>query len=207
MSDCGIVLVADRDRETRRLIEDLVARLGLESLAVDSGEAALAAVDGVAPALAVVEVELPGLSGLAVLESLHDRFGSGVPVILLSAERASPLDRAAGLMLGADDYVVKPADPTELVARIRRSLRRSGSLQSSSAGARRAEPDPGLSPREQEILALMAGGLSQPEIADQLVISSRTVATHIQRILAKLGVHSRTQALAEAFRLGLVSVM
>jgi DNA-binding NarL/FixJ family response regulator len=206
VSDCGKVLVIDGDREMRRVIAELLARVGFETISADSGEAALAAVDSTRPALAVIEVELPGMSGLAVLETLHDRFGEDVPVILLSAEHGSALDRAAGLMLGADDYLAKPADLTELSARIRRSLRRSGSLETRNHRSRRRAADPGLSPREHEILAMLADGLSQPEIAQQLVISSKTVATHIQRILAKLGAHSRTQALAHAYRLGLVAV-
>ena len=61
-----------------------------------------------------------------------------------------------------------------------------------------------LSPREHEILALLAGGKTQKQIAAALVISPRTVATHIQHLLAKLGVHSRAQAVALAFQSGLV---
>jgi DNA-binding NarL/FixJ family response regulator len=204
VSDCGTALVVDRDRETRRLIEDVVALIGLASRSADTGEAALAAVEGTELALAVVEVELPGLNGFAVLQGLHEKFGEDLPVILVSSKHGGSLDRAAGLMLGADDYVVKPLDPTELGARVRRSLRRSDSLPHTSRASRRREPDLGLSPREHEILSLLAGGLSQSDIATRLVISPKTVATHIQRVLSKLGVRSRTQALAEAYRRGLV---
>ncbi len=64
--------------------------------------------------------------------------------------------------------------------------------------------DSGLSPREREILGLLAEGRTQSQIADELVISSKTVATHIQHVLSKLGVHTRAQAVAMAFRKGLV---
>jgi DNA-binding NarL/FixJ family response regulator len=203
MNDCGIVLVVDRDQRTRQLVADLAGRAGFDTRGADTGEAAMAALDGTQPALAIVEVELAGLSGLAVMEGLHEAFGGRLPVILVSSKHNSALDRAAGLMLGADDYIVKPLDPTELSARMRRSLARS----SYGAGSRAPSRDSGLSPREHEILALLASGLSQPDIARQLVISPKTVGTHIQRILSKLGVRSRTQALAEAYRLGIVPVV
>jgi DNA-binding NarL/FixJ family response regulator len=205
VSDCGTVLVVDRDRETRRLVEELVGRIGLVSRASDTGEAALASLDGVRPELAVVEVELPGLNGLAVLQVLHERFGSDLPVILTSSKHGAAFDRAAGLMLGADDYVVKPLDPTELSARMRRSLRRSGSRHRNGEAPDSDRADPGLSPREHEIVTLLADGLDQNEIAAELVISPKTVATHIQNLLAKLGVRSRAQAVAEAYRRGLVN--
>ena len=202
MNDCGIVLVVDRDQRTRQLVADLAGRAGFDTRGADTGEAAMAALDGAQPALAIVEVELAGLSGLAVMEGLHEAFGGSLPVILVSSKHSGALDRAAGLMLGADDYVVKPLDPTELSARMRRSLARSGY----GVGTRTVSRDSGLSPREHEILALLASGLSQPDIAQRLVISPKTVGTHIQRILSKLGVRSRTQALAEAYRLGIVPV-
>ena len=123
-------------------------------------------------------------------------------MILVASDRTEPLDRVAGLLLGADDYLAKPVDGGELLARMRRSLRRNGS--SSAAPHHGPASDPNLSPRELEILALLAQGKTQQEIAETLVISSKTVATHIQHLLSKLGVHSRAQAVAIAFRLGLV---
>ncbi|HSG13233.1 MAG TPA: response regulator transcription factor, partial [Gaiellaceae bacterium] len=128
------------------------------------------------------------------------------PVILVSAERTDALDRTAGLLLGADDYLAKPVDRGELLARARRSLRRSGagSKTANGNGHARASGEPSLSPREQEILSLLAEGKTQRDIAAALVISPKTVSTHIQHLLAKLGVNSRAQAVAAAYRLGLV---
>jgi DNA-binding NarL/FixJ family response regulator len=126
-----------------------------------------------------------------------------MPVILLASDRNDPLDRVAGLLLGADDYLAKPVDRGELLARVRRSLRRSA-LPANGNGNGAPRGVLALSPREHEILALLAGGKTQGEIARELVISSKTVATHIQHLLAKLGVHSRAQAVARAYRLGLV---
>ena len=90
--------------------------------------------------------------------------------------------------------------PEELVARVRRALTRSAELGRTNGAATN-----GLTPREREVLSLLAEGLTQDEIADRLVISPKTVATHIQRILGKLDVRSRARrAVARAYRLGLV---
>ncbi|HSE81557.1 MAG TPA: response regulator transcription factor [Gaiellaceae bacterium] len=124
-------------------------------------------------------------------------FGKSLPVFFLSGIRVEPFDRAAGLLVGADDYIVKPFDPDEFLARVRRHL---------APKARRSEAQPtanGLTAREHEVLRLLAEGLNQTEIAERLVISPKTVATHIQHVLEKLGVHSRAQAVAAAHRRGL----
>lgn len=204
MGDCGLILLIDHDRETRALVEGLIARLGYGVRVAASGEEALALLEGDRPAIAIVEVELPGLNGLAVLEELHSAFGGDLPVILTTAKKDTPLDRTAGLLLGADDYLVKPLNPAELSARIRRLLRQSEVAAGNGVGNRTRNGDFNLSPREHEILALLADGKTQREIAAALFISPKTVGTHIQRLLAKLGVHSRAQAVAVAYREGLV---
>jgi DNA-binding NarL/FixJ family response regulator len=203
MSDCGALLVVDCDQETRRFIAAHAERLGLACRTADSGESALAAAEDEEPALAVIEVELPGLNGLGLLQALHERFES-LPVILVSSNYADPVGRAAGLMLGADDYLVKPLDPTELMARIQRSLCRSG--RRATDGRRNARPSElvRLSAREREVLTLLAQGNTQKQIAAVLVLSPKTIATHIQNVFRKLGVHSRAQAVAAAYRDGLV---
>jgi DNA-binding NarL/FixJ family response regulator len=157
------------------------------------------------PVLAIVEVELPGpTNGLEFLRELHSEYGARIPVILVSAERTAPLDHVAGLLLGADDYVSKPFDEGELLARVRRSLSRSEATNAIGKHQVVRRVEVALSPRESEILGLMSEGLGQAEIARKLVLSPKTVGTHIQHILSKLGVHSRAQAVAEAYRLGLV---
>jgi two-component system nitrate/nitrite response regulator NarL len=202
MGDCGKILVIDHDDATRAAALHVAGRLGYEISVAESAELLFQELDGDRPALAIVEVELPGAtSGLELLRELHDRFGDELPVILVSAERNTPIDRVAGLMLGADDYIAKPLDHGELLARVRRSLRRSNGNGTSNG---KAKPETSLSPREREILILLAEGKTQLQIAATLVISPKTVATHIQHLLSKLGVHSRAQAVALAFQLGLV---
>ena len=205
MGDCGKILVVDHDDATRAAAVHVAVRLGYEVSAAENAELLFERLDGDRPALAIVEVELLGsTNGLDLLRELHARFGDDLPVILVSAERNTPIDRVAGLLIGADDYIAKPVDPGELLARIRRSLRRVGIPAGSGNGNRPPMTDANLSAREREILALLAKGRSQSEIAASLVISPKTVATHIQHLLGKLGVHSRAQAVAMAFQLGLV---
>lgn len=202
MGDCGKILVVDHDDATRAAAVHVAARLGYEVNAAEDAELLFERLDGERLVLAIVEVELPGsTNGLDLLRELHARFGDDLPVILVSADRNTPLDRVAGLLIGADDYIAKPLDRGELLARVRRSLRRSNGNGRSNG---KADSDTTLSPREREILALLAAGKTQKEIASTLVISSKTVATHIQHLLSKLGVHSRAQAVATAFQLGLV---
>jgi DNA-binding NarL/FixJ family response regulator len=186
------ILVVDDDPGIRALVGGLLGRVGYQVREASDGAAAITAARRERPALVVLDVELPVVSGYEVYRELRDRYGDGLPVLFLSGARTEPYDRAAGLMLGADDYVVKPFDPGELLARIRRLVTHSVPTASDSGST--------LTAREREVLALLAEGLEQTDIAKKLFISPKTVATHIQRILAKLGVHSRAQAVAMAHR-------
>jgi DNA-binding NarL/FixJ family response regulator len=152
----------------------------------------------------LLDVRLWPTSGYEVHRELTDRYAGSIPVIFISGERTEPYDRAAGLLLGADDYLVKPVDPDELVARVRRSLRsrRNGNGHVPVP----TEPFAELTTREREVLTLLADGMSTKQIANELVISPRTIGTHVQHILGKLGVHSRAQAVAFAHRGGLADV-
>jgi DNA-binding NarL/FixJ family response regulator len=204
MGNCGTILVVDHDDATRAAAVDAVVRLGYRAVEAENAALALEHLQD-RPALAIVEVELPGAtSGLELLRELHAAYGEVLPVILVSSERTAPLDHVAGLLIGADDYVSKPFDSGELLARVRRSLSRSATPSNGKRNGT-SNGDVNLSPRELEILGLLSQGLSQTEIAERLVLSPKTVGTHIQHVLSKLGVHSRAQAVVEAYRLGLVS--
>jgi DNA-binding NarL/FixJ family response regulator len=208
---CGTILIVDHDEKSRSAAARVAVRLGYDASAAENAELGLEGLENERPALAIIEVELPGaMSGLELLDELHDRFDDDLPVILVSAKRTAPLDRVAGLLLGADDYVLKPFDAGELMARVRRSLRR-GATNGAFSGNGAASANDGnqngevcLSPREREILTLLTQGKTQKQIAAELVISPKTVATHIQHLLGKLGVNSRAQAVAAAYRRGLV---
>jgi two-component system, NarL family, nitrate/nitrite response regulator NarL len=193
----SFILVVDRDPAAGHEIADLLGGVGLETRTATSGEDALAVATGRRPQAVLLEVRLPGVCGYEVLRELRHRYGEKLPIMFVSGERVEPCDRVAGLLLGADDYLVKPFAPDELIARVQRLLVRSAS---DDPGALQSK----LTRREEEVLQLLALGRTQAEIASELVISSSTVASHIEHILEKLGVHSRAQAVALALRGGLV---
>jgi DNA-binding NarL/FixJ family response regulator len=200
-SSYGPILIVDDDPATRELVTTVVEGSGYPTVSAESGEAALIAIGDREPSLVLLDVRLPGVSGYEVCRQLRERFGLRLPIIFLSGERIEPHDRVAGLLIGADDYVVKPFFPEELAARVRSLLARSGAYQAAGVGTGETA---NLTERERQVLQLLAEGLTQTAIAAELYISPKTVGTHIQRILTKLGVHSRAEAVASAFRLRLV---
>jgi DNA-binding NarL/FixJ family response regulator len=197
---CGSILVVDDDPGVRALIVSVLDAAGHAVREASSATEALAAASEEAPVLALLDVCLPRVGGYSLLRDLRNLVDPELPVIFISGERTDPLDSASGLFLGADDYIVKPFHPEELRARVERLLPRVAAP--ATPEPRGVETD--LTPREYEVLVLLAYGLDQDAIADELVISDKTVETHIQRILSKLDVHSRAQAVAAAHCEGLV---
>jgi DNA-binding NarL/FixJ family response regulator len=196
----------DADAETRLLLHDVFDRAGFVVREASDAQEALRLVEEHDPDAVILEVATRGTTGYGLCRLLRARFGEQLPIVFVSGDRVESLDRTAGLLLGADDYIVKPFDPDELLARVQRLFVRSNknhAIRSPGAeGDRRTHL--GLTPRESQILELLVDGLNQAQIAQRLVISPNTVATHIQRILVKLGVHNRAQAVASAVREGLV---
>jgi DNA-binding NarL/FixJ family response regulator len=199
-----LILVVDRNTGTRSQVARLLERMGYETQQAQNGREALETARQVQPALVLLEINLTEVSGYEVCRELRDRFGDDIAIIFLSGDRTEPYDRVAGLLLGADDYIVKPFDEGELLARVRSALRHSAvPPNNGSQGDPAAEA---LTSREREVLKLLARGLTQADIARKLVISPKTVGGHIQRVLTKLGVHSRAQAVALAHEQGLADV-
>jgi DNA-binding NarL/FixJ family response regulator len=194
----SIVVVVDDDRSCRKFLLSILQRAGYAATGFASAEEAQAAIAVKRPAVVLTDVQLPGVSGYELCREVKNEYGNEVAVIIVSGDRAEAFDRAAGILLGADDYIVKPFDSGELLARVWRLAGRTNGKKRAS-DARPGEMD-ALSAREREVLDLLASGFDQDEIARALFISPKTVATHIQRILAKLGVHNRTQAVALALR-------
>lgn len=205
MRACKTVLVVDDGENFRAFARAILERAGLVVEVAADGEEALQSIARAEPDLVLLDVCLPRMSGYEIHRQLRERYGEALPVIFVSGVRIDAYDRVAGLLLGADDYLAKPFDPDELVARVRRSLQR-------TRRAPEVEPDAAellaeLTPREREVLALLASGRSAKQVARQLVISPRTLGTHVQNILRKLGVNTRTQAVAIAHRAGLATAL
>jgi DNA-binding NarL/FixJ family response regulator len=185
------ILLVDDDEGMRALLTEVFSAAGFATPTAASGEEALELAASDKPALVVLDVSLPGCSGYEVCSRLRQTFGQTIGIVFLSGERTESLDRVAGLLLGADDYMTKPFAPDELVARVRSVLRRAHEAPSQVSG---------LTRRELQVLRLLADGQAQAEIASELVISTKTVGTHIEHILSKLDVRSRAQAVALAYR-------
>ncbi|MBI2828877.1 MAG: response regulator transcription factor [Acidobacteria bacterium] len=118
------ILVAEDDRDIAELVAHYLKKAGWSAHVASAGDQALAYIRNHPVDVVVLDLMLPGMSGLDVCQALRaDRATAGVPVIMLTA-RAEEADRVKGLELGADDYVVKPFSPNELVARIRALVRR-----------------------------------------------------------------------------------
>jgi DNA-binding response OmpR family regulator len=116
-----MILVVEDEAKIARLVSDYLEHAGFDVTVAGDGEVALASARRFKPDLVVLDLGLPGRDGLDVARTL--RRTSGVPIVMLTA-RGDETDRIVGLELGADDYVVKPFSPKELVARVRAVLRR-----------------------------------------------------------------------------------
>jgi DNA-binding response OmpR family regulator len=118
----GTVLIVEDDRNTAALVSTYLERDGFSTLVVHDGGRAIEAAAACRPVFVILDVMLPGMDGWEICRTL--RKTSDVPILMLTA-REEELDRVAGLAMGADDYVVKPFSPRELVERVKAILRRS----------------------------------------------------------------------------------
>jgi two-component system nitrate/nitrite response regulator NarL len=206
------VLIADDHPLYREALEQAITRRAdLELVAaVPDGGAALEQIRELDPDVAVLDMRMPGLRGLDVVEALS-RDGPRTRVLMLSAALESSVVYAA-VAAGAAGYWSKDAsrdaicDAIAAVARGEKVL--DPSLQSgvfSEIHTREVDTDrPVLTPREHEILALIATGMSAPAIGEQIFLSVATVKTHLAHVYEKLGVNDRAAAVAEAMRRGLL---
>ncbi len=124
MSGQAILIVED-DREIRSLLVDFLAREGYEAIGAEDGPAMDRALARLRPDLVVLDVMLPGEDGLSICRRLRAK--GSLPILMLTA-KGEDIDRIVGLELGADDYLPKPFNPRELLARIRAILRRVSSV-------------------------------------------------------------------------------
>lgn len=202
------VILADDHPLTR---EGLRSYLEHESDIQLVGEAA----DGIAawdlierelPDVALLDIRMPGEDGISLARKVRER-KLPIAVLMLTTYDAQQYVLAA-LRAGAKGYVLKTATPDDLIQAIRTVA--SGGVYldrevSSSVKAVDFMPE-SLSPREQEVLLLAGRGLSSKEVASQLIISERTVQTHLASIYDKLGARNKTEALLLALKYGVVTL-
>jgi DNA-binding response OmpR family regulator len=201
------ILVVDDDPNILQLVRMYLEKEGYEVTTAERGDAAVEAFRKNPPALMVLDVMLPGMDGWQVCREV--RRTSNIPIIMLTA-KGETFDKVLGLELGADDYVVKPFEPKELIARIKAVARR---YQSGDAAPAKEVSFPGLTvnisrysviyagneidmpPKELEVLYYLASHKNQVFTRQQLLEQvwgydffgdSRTVDVHIKRLREKL---------------------
>ena len=199
----GKILIVDDDTNICELLRLYIEKEGFEASIANDGETALKMFDSVNPDLILLDIMLPGVSGYELMEYIQP---TGTPVIFLTA-KGMLADRVRGLRMGADDYMVKPFEPLELLARVESVLRRagrgSGLLRAFDVvvdpTARRVEKNGvpvALTPREFDLLVLLLRNQGIALYRDVMYervwggeeeAGSRTLDLHIQRLRKKLG--------------------
>jgi DNA-binding NarL/FixJ family response regulator len=209
------LLIADDHRVVReglRLVLTLDPELEVVGEAGD-GEEAVRLAREVRPDLVLMDLQMPVLDGIAATESIRREVPETEVLVLTSVlEDVSVL---GAIHAGAIGYVHKDTDGTELRRAVKAAA--AGQVQLSPAatqwllqemrGDQTAEASrtaPSLTERELEVLQLLAQGFSNADVSRALGVGDNTVKTHVRNVLAKLGVHSRTQAVLQAQRLGIV---
>ena len=208
------VLIADDHavvRQGLRTFLDLQADIDVVGEAAD-GEEAVAAAAEHAPDVILLDLVMPVLDGVGALRRLREVVPAARVIVLTSFGEDERLFTA--LRAGAVGYLLKDVEPAELVRGIRTAHAGQSPLspavaarvveELASGGSRGASADE-LTPRELEVLCLIARGNSNKRIALELGVAEKTVKTHVSHVLAKLGLSDRTQAALYAVREGLVS--
>ncbi|NWG06670.1 MAG: response regulator transcription factor [Chloroflexi bacterium] len=179
-----------------------------------SGKQALGLVESLKPDVVIMDITLPDISGIDATRQIKKLFPEVAVVALTIHEDQQYFFEM--LQAGASGYVPKRAAPDDLITAIRAAHRGETYIYPSLAKllvsdflARGGEEDAketisGLTPREQEVLALLADGRTNDEIAELLTISSHTVARHRENLMGKLGLHSRSELVKYAIRKGLI---
>jgi DNA-binding NarL/FixJ family response regulator len=217
MTDLVRVLIADDDDLLRAGLKAVLSSdptIELVGEAAD-GRAAIEQVRALVPDVVLMDVRMPGLDGIAATRELTATAAASKVVMLTTFEEDEYI--FGGLAAGAAGFLLKRTSPEELIAAIhtvaagdallspsvtKRVITEMAQAPRRDAGAR--ERLDALTPREQEVLALIGRGLSNGEIASELVVEESTVKTHVKRILQKLQLRDRVHAVIVAYESGLV---
>lgn len=193
------LLLIDDDPNLILLVKDYLELRGYEVTTAKNGREALRVLEKSIPNLIICDVMMPEMDGYAFVKRVRDNpQTSYLPVLFLSA-KGQIQDRVTGLNTGADVYMIKPFEPDELVAQIEASLKQASRMMQKQSNPLEGELsvqvpfDVDLTPTETKVIQLVAKGMSNREIADDLSVSQRTVESHVSNMLGKTGLNNRTE--------------
>ena len=191
-----MVMVVDDDSGVRNVMRILLKSVGLEATLYASAQEFLAAWQPAQPGCLVLDIRMPGMSGLELQQQLNLR-GAVVPVIFMTGHGDIPMAVEA-MQHGAFDFLQKPFRDQDLLDRIQRAIARDAELRVSlGEHARIKSYLETLTPREREVLDLMTQGKQNKAIAQDLGVSPRTVEIHRARVMEKMN----AQSVAELVRM------
>jgi FixJ family two-component response regulator len=187
-----LVHLIDDDRAVRESLALLIGTVGLRTQAWSDPQAFVAGFDRSGIGAIVLDVRMPGISGLAVLDTLVAQ-GVDQPVIMLTGHGTVEMCRRA-FKAGAAEFLEKPVDDEQLLEALQQAVRQHvRSRERAQADQAARERHAQLSEREREVLRFIVEGLTNKEIARTLTLSPRTVETHRANLFAKLGCESLAQ--------------
>lgn len=197
------IYVIDDQESVRDALGEMLSVFGFETEKFDSADSFLKSVDSARPACIVADVRMPGTDGIELVRQLAKQ-NIVLPVILISGHADIPMAVAA-IKAGAEEFIEKPVDDTQLVAAINRGLARMHeNLNASRSHEELRERFARLTPRQTEIFDLVAQGLTSQNIADKLGISVRTVESYRAEIMEKMQAESVAVLVRQAVKLGRV---
>jgi two-component system, LuxR family, response regulator FixJ len=189
MSANPIVMVVDDDPGVRNAMRTLLKSVGIQSTLYASAQEFLGAYQPTQPGCLVLDIRMPGMSGLELQQELNLR-GAVIPVIFMSGHADIPMAVEA-MQHGAFDFLQKPFRDQDLLDRIQRAIATDAELRKSLGEHTRIKAHlESLTPREREVLDLMTQGKQNKAIAQVLDVSPRTIEIHRARVMEKMGAHS-----------------
>ena len=197
--DSKKLLLIDDDPNLILLVKDYLEFRGYNVDTAENGREALEVLDNVTPDMIICDIMMPEMDGYSLVKHIREEPKTNrIPVLFLSAKGQSQ-DKVKGLNEGADVYMSKPFEPEELVAQVESSLKQikrweRGRPKGLGDGpAISVPPNVELTPTELKVVQLVAKGMANREIAQQLNVSQRTIESHVSNMLNKTSLNNRTE--------------
>lgn len=200
-----VVLLIDDAPDSVRMIAEALDAAGYTVLVATDGASALRRLDRITPDAVLLDACMPGMDGFETCRRLKQVPGMRMVPVIFMTGLAETERVVEGLAAGGIDYLVKPVVPDELIARLRAHLRLAREMNAGMNPDERTSPPAALpnplTPREMDVLEWVARGKTNRDVAEILGMSPRTVNKHLEHIYEKLGVETRTAAVAQFGRL------